>query len=422
MTVTRALRLAFLLATLFPAAARASEDATLDSLATWMSGSFSSGQQAQADTNFFDIRLEMVPIWTDRADGPWLYVEQAAANGLDRPYRQRVYHLRREGNTFVSEVFTLPDAGRYALAWTNPGLFDRLLPDSLTVREGCAVYLADARATDDAFLGATRGTGCESTLRGASYATSEVRVREDRIESWDRGFDADGVQIWGSEHGPYVFLKTAGPGMTPEWVLNRAMEAMGGAEQVAAVPGIEAHAACTGPNGPYTTDVYSTSDGRLRFHQTSAGGEYVAISDGERAWFVENDSLRAVAPQALAMFRAHEFQMIALQFAVRFRDPRWDGRGRFEGKDSFRLVVTDELGRSVHAWFDVETGLLAGWEFDDIGGGASRIRIVLQAWQEVDGLRLPSTVIASDADGEYRLVYEKLVVRSLPDSMFERPK
>ena len=63
-------------------------------LAEWMSGSFSSAAQAADDPeNYFDIRLEMVPIWSERSDGPWLYVEQAAASALDRPYRQRVYHL-----------------------------------------------------------------------------------------------------------------------------------------------------------------------------------------------------------------------------------------------------------------------------------------------------------------------------------------
>jgi hypothetical protein len=37
-------------------------------------------------------------------------------------------------------------------------------------------------------------------------ATSEVVVSPGRIESWDRGFDAEGVQVWGAEKGAYVFL------------------------------------------------------------------------------------------------------------------------------------------------------------------------------------------------------------------------
>ena len=65
----------------------------LDTLVEWMTGSFSSQAQAQADERYYDIRLEMVPIWTDRDDGRWLYVEQAAASALERPYRQRIYRV-----------------------------------------------------------------------------------------------------------------------------------------------------------------------------------------------------------------------------------------------------------------------------------------------------------------------------------------
>jgi hypothetical protein len=30
------------------------------------------------------------------------------------------------------------------------------------------------------------------------------------MESWDRGFDAQGNQVWGATKGPYVFDKVAG--------------------------------------------------------------------------------------------------------------------------------------------------------------------------------------------------------------------
>ena len=58
-----------------------------------------------------------------------------------------------------------------------------------------------------AFYGATRENDCESSLRGASYATSEVRLFADAMHSWDRGYDADGVQVWGATAGPYEFLR-----------------------------------------------------------------------------------------------------------------------------------------------------------------------------------------------------------------------
>jgi len=53
------------------------------------------------------------------------------------------------------------------------------------------------------------GDGCESTLRGAAYATSEVRLTLARMESWDRGFDRPGTQVWGATEGPYIFERVS---------------------------------------------------------------------------------------------------------------------------------------------------------------------------------------------------------------------
>jgi len=57
----------------------------------------------------------------------------------------------------------------------------------------------------DHFEGGTVGEGCESTLSGATYATSEVTLDASTLESWDRGYDAEGTQVWGATAGPYVF-------------------------------------------------------------------------------------------------------------------------------------------------------------------------------------------------------------------------
>lgn len=180
--------------------------ADIDLLASWMTGSFSSAEQAAADPEHFrDVRLHMAPIWTDRSDGPWLYVEQAMSDSEARPYRQRVYRLAMVKDGFESAVYELPgDPLVFAGAWRSPELVSGLTPQDLTPRQGCSITL---RFEDEAFRGATAGTNCVSTLRGAAYATSEVTIEEDRLISWDRGFDAEGWQVWGAEAGGYVFLK-----------------------------------------------------------------------------------------------------------------------------------------------------------------------------------------------------------------------
>jgi len=175
-------------------------------LAAALTGTFSSAAQAAADPdNFFDIRLVMQPIWEDRADGPWLYVEQAAGWDLAKPYRQRVYRLvALEGTTLRSDVYTLPgDPLKFVAAWDKPELFAGLTPNSLGLRHGCSIYLEPLGG--GSFAGATRGDGCSSTLADALYATSEVTMIPGRVTSWDRGWAADGTQAWGAEKAAYVF-------------------------------------------------------------------------------------------------------------------------------------------------------------------------------------------------------------------------
>lgn len=177
----------------------------LQRLLEFMTGSFSSQAQAVMDTNFLDIRLQMVRIWPHRTDGYWLYVEQATSARQNKPYRQRVYHLtQRADGLLESAVFVLENPTRFAGEWMKPDPLSGMSPDSVVQRSGCSIVLS---REGDAFAGSTTGRACPSELRGAAYATSEVRIVRDTLISWDRGWDAQGDQVWGSAHGGYIFVK-----------------------------------------------------------------------------------------------------------------------------------------------------------------------------------------------------------------------
>lgn len=200
----------FLLLLLVPAvmfAQKSSKKGSVEELAAWMQGTYSSYAQSVSDTAYFNITLSMHPIWQSRTDGKWLYVEQAVAAMQYRPYRQRVYQLLEKGkNTFESRVYTLPNPERFIGQWNNAGLFSQLTPDSLTLRDGCAITL---RKKGNAYTGQTNATTCPSDLRGAAYATSKVALTANTLNSWDQGFDNSGKQVWGATKGPYLFVKPA---------------------------------------------------------------------------------------------------------------------------------------------------------------------------------------------------------------------
>lgn len=188
------------------AALAAGQDAELAELRDMMKGRYSSKAQSQQDKEFLDIRLVMAPIWPERTDGHWLYVEQAAADKQDKPYRQRVYRLTRDGNQFVSAVYALPgNPLDYAGAWKSDKPLASLKPTDLQLRKGCEVYLTRTAGRD--FVGASKGQACASDIRGAAHVTADVAITNTVLTTWDRGFNAAGKQVWGSTKGAYAFVK-----------------------------------------------------------------------------------------------------------------------------------------------------------------------------------------------------------------------
>mgnify|MGYP003386825831 FL=1 len=196
-----------------PAApSKAGSSAPIDVLQSYMTGSFSSEAQHLADPDdYFDIRLHMAPIWQDRSSTTerWLYVEQASAKTLDKPYRQRVYRLASVGAHQVrSEVYEFADGKPlvHAGKWQAPQAFDSLELKDIFAREGCALLLTfDGKV----FNGSTDGQSCLTDFRGAKYTTSEANISPAGLLTWDRGWNEKNEQVWGATKSGYNFVRIA---------------------------------------------------------------------------------------------------------------------------------------------------------------------------------------------------------------------
>jgi CpeT protein len=179
-------------------------DSKLELLSNYLSGSFSSTAQATADSNFFDVHLNVVRIWPTRPDGIWLYVEQAAANSLNNPYRQRIYHLYQAGDNYVSAIYTIANQEAVIGGYKQAQHFESLTLNDVELKAGCEVYL---KYNNNHFEGETGNKTCPSDLRGAAYTTSKVWLSANEMRSWDQGFNNEGLQVWGSTAGPYIFKR-----------------------------------------------------------------------------------------------------------------------------------------------------------------------------------------------------------------------
>ncbi len=182
----------------------AKNEAQLNELVSIMQGGYTSEKQSVADTSYYNISLRMTPIWKDK--GHYLYVEQALAKRLDKPYRVRIYKIsQRANNEFISEIHTIKNEKDWIGKWKTPEAFNALSEKDIELKPGCEVVLH--RIEKNKFTGATGLKTCASELRGASYATSKVTVLKDQILSWDQGFDKNDKQVWGATKAGYIFEK-----------------------------------------------------------------------------------------------------------------------------------------------------------------------------------------------------------------------
>ena len=176
-------------------------------LRQYMSGSFSSELQSKSDSDYFDIRLRMEPIWKTSESEFYLYVEQAMSTALDKPYRQRIYRVvKQSDDRFISYIYTMNAPQRFTGKRGSDDVFNTITPDSLKVLEGCEVTLKFNRELLQ-FEGATADKTCPSTRSGASYTSSKVVIGAQGMNSWDQGWNDAGTQVWGATKGGYSFLK-----------------------------------------------------------------------------------------------------------------------------------------------------------------------------------------------------------------------
>ena len=177
----------------------------LDALESYLSGTFNSQTQSEADAQYYAIQLTGCSVEAPELGDRVLYIEQASMSSLASPYRQRLYvlHADETEGTAETEIYALtkPDAAIGLCADDERPTFRET---DVSLRAGCGVFLT-WEASEAVFNGGTRGEDCSSTLGGATYATSEVWMRHDQLLSWDRGYFENGQQAWGATAGPYEF-------------------------------------------------------------------------------------------------------------------------------------------------------------------------------------------------------------------------
>jgi CpeT protein len=178
----------------------------MEPLLSWLSGDFSSKEQAGYDSRFTSAELRLREIWPGYQGYRWVYAEQYLTLRSIRPFRQRIYRFSPapDGRVLMAEL-TMPRAIDFAGAWRQPSLLDSLTPQQLSLRHGCEIWLS--RTASGEYAGHTRVGHCATDFGGASTLVQHIWIGPNSIRLLDRAYDNQGGSRWGSPGEGYVYLR-----------------------------------------------------------------------------------------------------------------------------------------------------------------------------------------------------------------------
>ena len=155
-----------------------------------------------------------IQVNTSAAEDPqtsvFLYQEQALTTQLNQPYRQRVLQL--EADPTQQQVISRNFKPKLQDLWVGMcqrSSQARRIPQAVLGPELCQLRL-QRQPQGDRYVGQTPPEGCPTSFRGATRITNTVILGPTGMETWDRGFDAEGRQLWGAKDESYQF-RPVGP-------------------------------------------------------------------------------------------------------------------------------------------------------------------------------------------------------------------
>ncbi|EDM68285.1 MAG: chromophore lyase CpcT/CpeT [Moritella sp.] len=152
-----------------------------------------------------NIGLQVLPIWQDRLDGEWLYVEGRIIGSSRKPFRQRILQLVATPNGLIRLYsYSIPRASDFSGAYYAPQVLASLTQSQLSISNNCEL-LIELKVTNT-FVGETDTDSCMMKT-GIPFMTSFFAVSAVNISFLDGGYDQFGQLVSGRFDVPVTFLK-----------------------------------------------------------------------------------------------------------------------------------------------------------------------------------------------------------------------
>lgn len=181
------------------------------SVADRLIGVMDTSAQASSNEKYPNVRMTTCEVkLIDRGSAPttsldiFLYQEQSLSPKL-KPYRQRFLKISPALNgQAVSSLSFRPENPGIWIGFCDRPPTDQMVTTSQLGKFICSVII---KPVGEDYIGVTPVDGCPSRYRGATRITNRIRLHADGMDTWDRGFDQQGQQIWGADQEAYQFRR-----------------------------------------------------------------------------------------------------------------------------------------------------------------------------------------------------------------------
>jgi hypothetical protein len=207
---------------------------------------------------------------------------------------------------------------------------------------------------------------------------------------------------------------------TAAQVLADAENAMGTETDRAAIHSITAIAACHGPKGNYETRMIADRNGDLSFQQFLIDHHNIAGIVNGQGWHLnEKGNYEPIDAVESSILRSHDFPMMALDLAKRFHDVHTVAFSEFENQPTIDVVMTDELGHAVTAYFSRGSRLPIAPVSENPRSGSPRLVTTrFDSWGRVANVNLVSHATILFGSETYTFDFTTLQVNVVDKTAF----
>jgi len=222
---------------------------------------------------------------------------------------------------------------------------------------------------------------------------------------------------------PALAWPQAGQLKTADAVLEKYKQALGGVDAIRNVQSETAHGEIegTGIQGKATFVSYSKLFKSLFKVTRPDGTEIISGFDGSVSWNITPKGASIDTDTPLESARRDADLHYALHQPDYFQKLELAGITDFEGRPCYRLHGTTHWGKDNNQFYDVQTGLLAGYRFQADDSSSALTIVVFGDYKNFGGRLVPTKLTARSGNDARTFTTTSLTYEPIPDSVFDLP-